>query len=103
MQVNVIFTIVYTNAIDSDILDLQTKAVKVNKILDLEIPTKNDYSGWLKLDENTKIILINVKNEKFILNKCVADSPIVMAWNCSNGHYYIVSKSEIVSAYLKVG
>ena len=29
MQINVIFTIVYTNAIDSDILDLQTKAVKM--------------------------------------------------------------------------
>ena len=33
MQTSEIFTIVYTNAIDSVILDLQTKAVKMNENL----------------------------------------------------------------------
>lgn len=37
MHINVIFTIVYTNAIDSDILDLQTKDIKMKTLFGVKL------------------------------------------------------------------
>ena len=105
MQTSEIFTIVYTNAIDSVILDLQTKDIKMKTytFLNTEITTHNEYSGHLCLPENNRIFLSYYNGQKYVLNNFKETCPSVEAWCCATGNYHLVSKSEIVSAYLKVG
>lgn len=69
LQTSEIFTIVYTNAIDSVILDLQTKAVKMN--------TKQDYQA-----KNAVSYLPEVKSlVVFLIKRGRTENQIIAAVN----------------------